>query len=1044
MIAVELTVFVKAGGPLTKRISLDAAGNVVSDGSACVMGRGTARRARIDTLHDLAELLACMEPREAIALGALRPDLPRAVTITTKRRLVEEINGAARPDLIARTGGYIIFQADRPGLALLDFDTKGMPAAVARKLDELGGFWNALISIVPAFKSTAHVLRCSTSAGLYRTDTGKRLPGSNGVHTYLLIKDGSDSERFLKTLHARCWLAGLGWMMVGAGGQLLERSIVDPMVGAPERLVFEGPPVLEPPLAQDVESRRPIATEGEILDTIAACPPLTILEQSRLRELIAKEQHRLAPDSAKAREDFVARQAQRLAARTGINPRRAARVVERQCAGVLLSDLDLPFDDPALAGATVADVLADPARFDGETLADPLEGPEYGTSKAKVMRRPDGSPWINSFAHGRTVYELRYSFAAAKAALEKVPEDEAARFFVKLALAADIEDDERETLRDLAARRAGVGKRTLDQKLKAAKRELQQRRAKEERVQQTAKRNDPRPQIPVPSPDAPWLPQMRVLGEVLGASRDAEPPARNVDGVYVKLRVRRASNMHAFTSRGSNAEETASTRLPAPEQPLLTRLTEAQLAEEIERHIDYVDKTGRSVHLPNAFVHHFHSRPDDTALPLAAAIATMPIVLGNGTLLASRGLDRERGIIFRIPEELLAILPQPADCTASAVAEAMRFLADEWLCDVATDYGGKCTFIAAALTVIERSLLPDRPTFWVTAGNPRSGKTTTLHMVLMAVTGVRPSAAAWSTNEEERRKALLAYLLEGLPALVWDNIPRGCQIGCPHIEKSCTTELYSDRRLGVSETIAVSAAVIHFFTGNNIGPRGDLASRSLSARLKVDRVDPENRPFRHPDPVDWTKEHRGQILQALYTILLGNPRLLAANPPPAETRFKLWFHLVGAAIEHAAQQHSEHVAAFTMDSHATCPPTRIRFKDLFLRQDEADEEAAELFDALAALAAKWPAAEQFLADDMAKLVNMTGVWAPPVDRALATTVRDFFFPQIPPNQAVSARAAGRRLKSYVGKPVQRADKTLILKTYEDTHAKIMRYYVEVR
>jgi hypothetical protein len=135
----------------------------------------------------------------------------------------------------------------------------------------------------------------------------------------------------------------------------------------------------------------------------------------------------------------------------------------------------------------------------------------------------------------------------------------------------------------------------------------------------------------------------------------------------------------------------------------------------IERYIDYVDeRTGRSVHLGSAFVHHFHTR-DDNKLPLAVAIATLPIVLGNGALLAGRGLDRERGIIFRVPSELSTILPNKTDCTAVAVAEAMRFLADEWLCDVACDYAGKCTLIAAALTIIERSLLPDRPAFWVNA-----------------------------------------------------------------------------------------------------------------------------------------------------------------------------------------------------------------------------------------------------------------------------------------------------------------------------------------
>ena len=52
---------------------------------------------------------------------------------------------------------------------------------------------------------------------------------------------GADSERFLRALHDRCWLAGLGWMMVSASGALLERSIVDRMVGGAERLVLIGP-----------------------------------------------------------------------------------------------------------------------------------------------------------------------------------------------------------------------------------------------------------------------------------------------------------------------------------------------------------------------------------------------------------------------------------------------------------------------------------------------------------------------------------------------------------------------------------------------------------------------------------------------------------------------------------------------------------------------------------------------------------------------------------------------------------------------------------
>src|SRR4029078_933899 len=135
------------------------------------------------------------------------------------------------------------------------------------------------------------------------------------------------------------------------------------------------------------------------------------------------------------------------------------------------------------------------------------------------------------------------------------------------------------------------------------------------------------------------------------------------------------------------------------------------------------------------------------------------------------------------------------------------------------------------------------------AGRRGSGKSTAIIMLIVGVIGDMPAASAWSSNEEERRKALMSHFILGMPYILWDNIPRGLQISCPHIERSCTAAYYSDRRLGVSEMVATAASTIHLFTGNNIGPRSDLASRSLGVRLDVDRYDPENRTFRHPDPV---------------------------------------------------------------------------------------------------------------------------------------------------------------------------------------------------
>ena len=1006
---IEITHLAKRGGPLTKRIFLTNDGTYQSDASACVMAEGEGRRVELSGIAPLADLIARMAPHEALALGAIESWRPNKVTIVTK----EKLNGSSRPDLVARTADAIVYRESQPAFALLDFDTKGMPREVEARIRAAGGYWAALVSVLPVLAGVARVERRSTSAGLYREDTGQKLPGSYGVHVYVEVAGGADIPRFLTTLHERCWLAGLGWMMVGAGGQLLERSIVDRTVGGPERLVFEGAPVLVPPLAQAVESRRPVATEGEALDTVAACPPLTIIETARLGELRAREGQRLTSERARVRDEFIKARAAALAARTGMPSERARQIVARQCDGGVLYPYEvLPFDDPALAGKTVADVLADPERFEGETLADPLEGVDYGKNKARIMRDADGAPWIYSFAHGRTTYRLRYDAAAVEAAVAGASADHIVDLFVRLALRADLAEPEIERLRDMVAGRANVGKRALDRMLRRSREEQQREQAARESERRAATRLDPRPQVPAPAFDAPWLPQMQVVNDALAASTADEPPMRDADGHMVEVRDRQAMSLHPLTADGANEGDADETRLPAPEQPLLTRLDEAQLAELIERHVDYIDESGRSVHLAGSFVKHFLVRRD-LALPVVSAIATLPIVLPNGEVLSGRGLDRERGIVFRVPGEMLAKMPKPEACGEAELVEAMRFLVEDWLGDVAADYNGKCTLIAEAATIIERLALPERPAFVVTAGQRGGGKTTTTNMIAMAALGQRAPAAAWSPNDEERRKALLAYLGEGVPFLVWDNIPRGEAISCPHIEKALTAETYSDRVLGISEFKIVSAATVQSFTGNNIAPLGDLASRTLNVRLEVDRPDPENRVFKHADPLAWTEANRGKILASIYTVLLGNPRLWEEKPAAAETRFKAWWSLVGSAIEHAA---------------GLCDQP-ISFREMFLDGEAEEEQTGNLVEVLRALRQQW--ADGFTAADVEGYLRPKDIGGYPQRKTDAAAALEAALERASgkPFKTVSTRELNWRLKALVGTPVHGTDAAIGRLTY---------------
>jgi hypothetical protein len=410
-----------------------------------------------------------------------------------------------------------------------------------------------LLTVLPALSDVARVTRRSTSAGLSRADTGEALPGSDGVHVYVEEKDGADSERFLKTLHDRCWLAGLGWMMVSASGSLLERSIIDRMVGGSERLAFEGGPVLVPPLQQDKESRRPVAVAGVALDTAAMCPPLTTVERVRLDQLKAKEREWLGPETRKAREAFIERQAGKLVDRTGMSASAARQVIVRKCEGVLRPDVELPFDDEELAGCTVGDVLADPARFEGETLADPLEGVEYGRCKAKIMRQDDGTPWIHSFAHGRTIYKLKHDAASMRKAMEAAAKEDVVATFTRLAVGADLDAVELDGLRRLAKEISGVGLRVIDSALKAAQQQQAASNARATRSRQAALRQDPRPQIPAPFPDEPWLPVMAAINEVVGKVPTIRPPVRNIDDDTTRVRKLPVPNMHAFTN--ANPEE---------------------------------------------------------------------------------------------------------------------------------------------------------------------------------------------------------------------------------------------------------------------------------------------------------------------------------------------------------------------------------------------------------------------------------------------------------------------------------------------------------
>jgi hypothetical protein len=959
----EITLITKRGPAaiMTKRIFLDESGALRSDGSQCRMAEGVATRAVVASIGELADRIAACAPDMALALGALKPELPNPATIVTKRRLAEH------PGAITRSRDSIDYRPGAPAWALIDFDAKGMPTEVADRIETMGGVWSALTTVGSGLKDVARVVRASTSSGLSRQDTGELIAGAGGLHAYVLVKDGADIDRFLHALHDRCWLHGLGWHVVGRSGQLLERSLVDRAVGHGERLCFEGPPVIDPPLIQDSRKREPEVVDGKPIDTRIA-GKLSEYQQHLLLEAKAVSAEKLAGEAKRVRERHDEVLIEKMT-QSGVPLPSARRQVRARHGGILLPGVELDFDD--LEPAIVATVLADPDKFVGETLADPLEGADYGRCKAKLMRPADGTLVIHTFAHGGGLYFLRHDARSASVAVANAvaaQNDATSAEIMDDAMAilavSELEPDELAGLAKTVVEAAGLPVSAVKARLAKERRE----RLRFQRQAALYAEADGRIIRDRPEPDGELTPTVTFVDELLASDKGEEPPMRDASGYLVEVRVQKPWALHELNSDTTNNTATdAGDVMEAPAEPALFRLSRVAVNMVIERYVRWwVVKEHKRYfgQLPDSHVNAL-MQLSSSLLPVARAINTAPLISRSGAVIDGVGLDRKTGLVHRIDPLLRACPPHRAP-TEQGVREALIFLLCEWLVDVALDDAGKCTAIMLAMTLIERALLTERPAFFVGAPQRGGGKTTLVNMITLAALGRRAAAAAWSETREERKKALFSYLRQGVAGLCWDNIPRGATITCPHIEAALTAAEISDRVLGVSRVETVPSTTVQIFTGNAIGPRGDMTSRSLMLALNVDRPDPENRAFVHPDPLAWTRAHRRQIVQALYVLLVAGALNRPSNQE-AKTRFKGWWTLVGWPMEYAAG---------LLGINVDCT-------ELMRAGEAGDEEASATSAALSILHDIWPK-DHFTAKDVVKVIEAKDVkWADPaaVDEA---------------------------------------------------------------
>ena len=757
---------------ITKSFSLGKEGELIKEAGGA-MTKGTAETLTLEP-RDLPALLDGLKQNNALVYGV--SDYDKATIVTKKALSQAKHNGG--PPIIARDKKHLSWPVGA-GALMLDYDPPdGQVPLIGDKFREL------IYSVCPALKDTPHLIAPSASTFIYHGE--KCLKKRSGIRFLNIVKNASDIPRALDALAKRLWLKGHGYIELSKAGRMLTRCPVDTAVGSPERLDFCAGAACKPPLEQRRPSPRLFKPDADPLDTLAAIPSLTMLEQSDYDGLVATAKAQAKPEARQIKKEWSAERVKVALAKISEDDREKAE------AG-LMQTYSLAVDKSILMGdfvlrhtsgkeITVGECLDDPDKWHGERFHDPLER-SYGGNDSRIAwmnLRAAGRPYLYSHAHGGQ----RFSLVRA-----------------------------RESLRLRAGERASIVRETLE--------------------------------------------GMRIFGthyrrgnELVAITQDSEILPRYVEGIQWDL-----DSLFRF----EKYNKTERLWLPCDcTKPIASGVLAAQ---------------------------------GSWGLNELTGLTTAPILDPlTGRLIEDDGYDKKNRLMVILNDNSRwnGIPEVPTRGDVEWASETIWEPFKDFPFDGAIS---KSVMLAAFLTACIRPLLPTAPGFGFDAPTAGSGKTL-LAKCLSIIAGDEPAMLPDAGDSEETRKRILALLRQNKRVVVLDNVTG--ILDSSALSAMLTAETYSDRVLGVSETITVPTTTLLLVTGNNITVAGDLCRRILICRIDPQDETPWKRAF-DMDPAEYCREHRLDIVAAGLTIIRAG---IQSGPemPGRTASFEVWSDSVRRAV----------------------------------------------------------------------------------------------------------------------------------------------------
>jgi hypothetical protein len=344
--------------------------------------------------------------------------------------------------------------------------------------------------------------------------------------------------------------------------------------------------------------------------------------------------------------------------------------------------------------------------------------------------------------------------------------------------------------------------------------------------------------------------------------------------------------------------------------PSIEPLDKEKLRSHMALVADYVryTKAGRSnVWPPKELASEVLAHPEWPGLPRLNSLAESPTVRPDGSILDTPGFDEPTGLVY-IPSPDLDLYKYPDKPSPDQLKKAMRLLWEmvrDFPFDTDADFANYLAFLLTPilLPAIEGSI----PLALSDAPQQGNGKTLLVRCAGIIAMGREPELRAIPKDEEEWRKSLPAVLRTSPVMVIYDNLNWLLKSSALARVLTAGGAQVSDRLLGSSEDIIVSARTTWAITGTNIQVAKDLVRRVYRIRLDagLSAEDIQQRAqnptsFRHPDLIGWTREMRSQLLAAL--LVLARAWWVAGRPEgqhPILLGYEPWSKTVGGVLANA-------------------------------------------------------------------------------------------------------------------------------------------------